>query len=695
MKKQKTQLSRLIHGLFLLALILITLHPSHIALAGSNFQPSPTNAAELYLLQSLQGGFFADLITEFPDEADRHISGDFFVNLLKDSQIQSQQEIALSGAIFSDFIYAYNINIPFSIYMNDCIFLDYIDFSSADFGDINIYNTTFEGDTYFGSASFEEITISNSTFKGVVNFGRIGVYGTMDLRNNTFQNGINLYGAYVENDFYISNSQILGTEPPPGTSYPSEFWTMRVGHTADFVETVFEGETMFASSNFHTASFYGAEFNSFADFSQFAIDRNVDFGYSSFVAGASFSSFKAEEASFNSAVFSDDVSFDSASVETLTLDDAIFHGEASFLEINITRYADILGAQFNEYTDFSYSNLGYAYLYGVVFNGPVNFYQMEIEGDAEFDGAEFNSTEASVFNNVSIGDTLGMSGIIAPAGLDLSYSNYGNLILSGDGIVNIPSINLSRSEIGKLFSLEDATITDLTADGLNVGGSVVLKSVTVTDNLDLRNAHLGFMSIDNFNWPSSPGAFNMRGMQFNDIDLGDQGLTEDTWGALLMLVNQSAYSPQAYQALSQFLADKGHPDWAAEVNLAMNRRERDEILQVGSAAWFWSWFMDGFSNYGVHPELAFVWSGLVVAIGALVYRRRDNMLPFEQEEVQLEYNPVWYSFALFIPYVDLGIASKWEPDPKRKWARYYKYIHMLLGWILTPIALLTFGGILG
>ena len=695
MNKYKPQSKKFILSLILLALVLLTLQPSQSAYARSNIQPFPTTAAESYLLQNLQEGFYVDLISEFPDEADRYISGDFFVSLLKDSQIRNQQEVAVSGAVFSDYMYAYNINIPFSIYMDNCVFLDDIEFSSADFDDVNIFNTTFQGTTSFGSASFSELTISGSTFDSDAYFGRVNVSGTLDLRNNIFQQGVNFYGANVGNDFYLSDSQILGIEPPPGTSYPSEFWTMRVGHTADFVNTVFEGKTIFASSNFHAASFSGAEFNSYADFNQFVVDRNVDFDNSSFGTGADFSSFKAEEASFYGTIFNDDTTFYSASLDVLNLDNAVFYGEANFLEIDITRYADFIDTQFNGDTDFSYSNIGYGYLYGTIFNGPVDFYQMEIEGDAEFDGAEFNSTEPSTFKNVSIGDTLGMSGIVAPAGLDLSYSSFGTLTMSGDGIVGIPTINLSQSEVQKLFSLEDANIADLTADGLNVGGSVVLRNITINNNLDLRNTKLGFMSIDNFVWPSSPGAFNMRGMQFSDIDLGDKGLTEDTWQSLLMLVNQSEYSPQAYLALSQFLANKGHPDWAAEVNLAMNRRERNEILQVGSAAWFWSWFMDGFSNYGAHPELAIIWSGLVVIIGAIVFRRRDDMLPFDQEEVPIEYNPIWYSFALFIPYIDLGIANKWEPDPKRKWARYYKYVHMLLGWILTPIALLTFGGILG
>ena len=197
------------------------------------------------------------------------------------------------------------------------------------------------------------------------------------------------------------------------------------------------------------------------------------------------------------------------------------------------------------------------------------------------------------------------------------------------------------------------------------------------------------------NDPQDPQDINLRGMTYLDIDMGDQGLTEDTWPELLRFVNESAYSPQAYQALSQFLTDKGHPDWAAQVNLEQKRRERNEILTPLSGPWLWSWFLDIFSGYGYLPALAFIWSGLVILIGAFVFRRREYMLPVEQDDAQLEYNPVWYSFSLFLPYIDLGIASKWEPNPERSWARNYKYAHMMLGWILAPIALLAFGGAFG
>jgi len=244
---------------------------------------------------------------------------------------------------------------------------------------------------------------------------------------------------------------------------------------------------------------------------------------------------------------------------------------------------------------------------------------------------------------------------------------------------------LTATDIDGDLTIEKVATKSFVADGASIGGSTTLISVSITEKLDMRNASIGFLKIDKRpQWPTDPNAFNLRGMTYSDIDIGDQGLTEETFQALLGLVNQSAYSPQAYQALSKFLTDKGHPDWASQVELSQKRRERNEVLAPLSGRWLWSWFLDIFAGYGQRPVFAFFWSGLVIAIGTLVFRRKENMVPVNQEHASVEYNPVWYSFALFIPYVDLGIASRWEPSLERKWARNYKYIHMILGWILAP-----------
>ena len=113
-----------------------------------------------------------------------------------------------------------------------------------------------------------------------------------------------------------------------------------------------------------------------------------------------------------------------------------------------------------------------------------------------------------------------------------------------------------------------------------------------------------------------------------------------------------------------------------------------------SGPWFWSWFLDIFSGYGQRPDFAFVWSALVITIGAIVFRREEDMVILDDSDAKPPYNPVLYSFALFLPYIDLGVASKWDPKPDRRFAGIYKHVHRLMGWVLMPIALLTFGGII-
>jgi len=45
----------------------------------------------------------------------------------------------------------------------------------------------------------------------------------------------------------------------------------------------------------------------------------------------------------------------------------------------------------------------------------------------------------------------------------------------------------------------------------------------------MRNASVGILKLDDqLEWPNTPQSFNLRGMTYSDIDLGDQGLTEET-----------------------------------------------------------------------------------------------------------------------------------------------------------------------
>ncbi len=84
----------------------------------------------------------------------------------------------------------------------------------------------------------------------------------------------------------------------------------------------------------------------------------------------------------------------------------------------------------------------------------------------------------------------------------------------------------------------------------------------------------------------------------------------------------------------------------------------------------------------------------MISIGAILYWKEEYLVVMDDTDAKPPYNPFLYSFAVFVPFIELDLAEKWEPKPERRVAWFFKYVLKILGWILTPIALLTFGGII-
>lgn len=58
------------------------------------------------------------------------------------------------------------------------------------------------------------------------------------------------------------------------------------------------------------------------------------------------------------------------------------------------------------------------------------------------------------------------------------------------------------------------------------------------------------------------------------------------------------------------------------------------------------------------------------------------------------YNPFWYSLALFLPISGLDDAKVWGPRRERKKTRLYMRLHSLLGYLLIPIGIAAWTGII-
>jgi hypothetical protein len=646
---------RLLVSILTILVLVIQIKPVHASPATQEVTSNP--AAEEYVKSELLNTGIAVLGPKFRDPKDRGLSGAFIVGLFKDPDLQTKPFIKIYNATIVGDINADGISIPFNVEFHDCVF----------YGRISL-----------DSAEVKTFRIDDSTVKGSVRLGRLVAKGDVALYRSTFESEVTLFGANIGNNLFARGSKFLGVIPDSTSKYPFELWKTQVGQSTEFTNTVIKGEVGADDAKFGVdVKFDGAIFDKPATFMNIQVGNLAD---------------------FQGARFKDTVTFESSIMERdAKFTGAIFDGDANFDYVSVARFFDFNQTKLNKGFSFQYSTVGWPYFESTTFNGVVNFEGVQASNDFDFTNAIYKYlAEPFTVKFAKVDGAVKFEGFTAPAGLSLGHNQFGDLSISGAEGVVFAFIDLNSTEVNGDLKIENIVASKLSAEGVVVKNITIFNTITVGDELDMSNASLGFLTIDEKGfWPRNQNSKNnLRGMTYTDIGLVNNELEDNTWGVLLDMVQQSDYSPQAYRTLAQFLTEKGHPDWAAEVEFQRKLRERDHILTPRSGPWFWSWFLDIFSGYGQRPQYAFGWSFLVIIIGTLVFRRESDMVIIDNSEAKPPYNAVLYSFALFLPYIDLDIASKWEPKPSRKFAGLYKHIHRLLGWILMPIALLTFGGII-
>lgn len=600
-------------------------------------------------------------------------------------RMKVDEAASLNGAIFSgpvDFRYTQ----AGSFNANDAQFSNReqeIRFSTMKVdGEAGLNRTVFAGSANFSYSQFGGLGVNDAQFTNPVkeaNFYAIKVDGGAFLNKAIFAGPVNFeyaqLGSFIANDAQFSNS-----------AEGVKFSVVKVDGGVFLNRAIFSGPGSFLGSQI------GAGFNAqnvqFNDregavsFEAIRIEENMDLVQTIFAGPVNFQSaqvqgnFIANAAQFNSINYG--VNFIRMKIEgDLMLEKAVFAGPTNF------NYSEVL-SNFQA-SDVKFKNAKYqADLRGINVRGVTNLNQAVFTGGVYFDGAAF---------------------------LDLMLSGARKAQV-------IPILSFNQTIINRELLLESIRTQNISARSLRVYGASFIQNTTISTYADFENSNFAELTLQNINWPTDSKNVLLGGMMYQHLRM-IRDENQDAWGELLGLVNRSNYNAQTYKTLENYFLQQGYPERADDVYIAYKRRERQTALHWNSSAWWWNLFLDGFVLYGRSPARAIIWSFMFILLGVFVFRKPDDMVYSSKEEMigpkvgtrgtrsrripmrrarsavhEISYNPIWYSLDLFVPFIDLGFDDKWFPKPDRKWAVAYSKIHMLAGWILIPIGLLTITGII-
>lgn len=310
------------------------------------------------------------------------------------------------------------------------------------------------------------------------------------------------------------------------------------------------------------------------------------------------------------------------------------------------------------------------------FGDEAGFYEMKVTGDAHFDSTVFNGTGISFANAEVTKDLTVTRATFKNKDADVSFSS---MKVGGDA-----SFSETKFGGGAQFS------------GMIIGGILGFYSVRATNDskvIDFTNLKADDLIFDD---SEIKAPYILNGMTYRLI----QDVQRQT-DNLANFVDQAWYkpnNPDNYTNLEAFYQKQGNFEGAKDVRIAWKKRERAQLGFLHHPfKYIWNLIQYITTAYGQHLQLALVWSIGFIFLGYFVFRREDWMETKNKDDAERfkhEYQPLWYSIALFLPVISLQDKDIWVPRLDRRKTGLYMRLHIILGYLLIPIGLAAWTGLI-
>jgi hypothetical protein len=276
-------------------------------------------------------------------------------------------------------------------------------------------------------------------------------------------------------------------------------------------------------------------------------------------------------------------------------------------------------------------------------------------------------------------------------------------------------VKLPSAHVGGFLSLALSQVAgDLTCLGLEVGQQVVMIGATFDGSIDCHTAKIGsdlylasgqFKKGIDLTGADIGGELAVNGLQGVSLTLRNTKIGRipdlaDTWPAVLEidgLTYRSVgaadkfedwfrrtdhYAPQPYEQLASVVQSQGDMTLATAIRYAGRERERSEAK---AGTWAWLTVFKWIIGYGHYPERSILWALGLVAVGAIVLR-----ISGEGPRNGMPYG-LGYSFDILLPIIRL--RDKHYAIDLKTWARYYFYVHRIMGFLLASFLLAGVSGL--
>ncbi len=260
-----------------------------------------------------------------------------------------------------------------------------------------------------------------------------------------------------------------------------------------------------------------------------------------------------------------------------------------------------------------------------------------------------------------------------------------------DGFKAEGLVSFAGTTVGEYFFWSDVNLSEKTA-------------------LDLRNAKIGVLNDDEKSWPDKENLF-LDGFCYENIGYN---APKDAKSRIKWLNRQGDkwFRPQPYEQLAKVLEKMGHDEDAIKIRIEKEKRITKHggfnwLIKFGRGVLHWT------IGYGYRSQWALYWIvGFILfgfgffeigyRMGVIVPMEKDAHILVLEKGRQLregypKFSALIYSIEMFVPVLDLRMAKYWIPDANKKRGtvvRWYMWIHIIFGWILTTLLIVGLTGLI-